>query len=318
MVYTLLACVKFSALPLLFLLTMPLRAQPLVSPDVHADGRVTFRLRAPQAREVLLQCEGVPDAPMQRDAQGVWSATTAPLAPDIYDYSFRVDGLRAIDPANPFIQYNLLDLGSLVHVPGPADLPWEINAVPHGVIHRHLYRSAVIGRERPFLVYTPPGYDPAAAKPYPVLYLLHGYSDAEDAWTTVGRANVILDNLIARGQAKPMVVVMPLGYGNDEVLAAGWSKARTPQVKHDSDRKFGDALLNEVMSRACRWAAGSRWSSGSTPSTVLPGSAPSVPARSIPLSRRSTRPSASTPTRGSACFGSVVVAMTDSSSSTRT
>ena len=104
MVYTLLACVKFSALPLLFLLTMPLRAQPLVSPDVHADGRVTFRLRAPQAREVLLQCEGVPDAPMQRDAQGVWSATTAPLAPDIYDYSFRVDGLRAIDPANPFIQ----------------------------------------------------------------------------------------------------------------------------------------------------------------------------------------------------------------------
>ena len=250
MVYTLLACVKFSALPLLFLLTMPLRAQPLVSPDVHADGRVTFRLRAPQAREVLLQCEGVPDAPMQRDAQGVWSATTAPLAPDIYDYSFRVDGLRAIDPANPFIQDNLLDLGSLVHVPGPADLPWEINAVPHGVIHRHLYRSAVIGRERPFLVYTPPGYDPAAAKPYPVLYLLHGYSDAEDAWTTVGRANVILDNLIARGQAKPMVVVMPLGYGNDEVLAAGWSKARTPQVKHDSDVKFGDALLNEVMPQA--------------------------------------------------------------------
>jgi enterochelin esterase family protein len=108
----------------------------------------------------------------------------------------------------------------------------------------------VIGRERPVLVYTPPGYDPAAAKPYPVLYLLHGYSDAEDAWTTVGRANVILDNLIARGQAKPMVVVMPLGYGNDEVLAAGWSKARTPQVKHDSDRKFGDALLNEVMPQA--------------------------------------------------------------------
>jgi enterochelin esterase-like enzyme len=134
-----------------------------------------------------------------------------------------------------------------VHVPGPATLPWEINDVPHGVIHRHLYRSAVVGGDRPFLVYTPPGYDPAAKESYPVLYLLHGYSDAEDAWITVGRANIILDNLIAQGRAKPMLIVMPLGYGNKEVIANGWAGLRQTGVWQDSVEKFREALLREVI-----------------------------------------------------------------------
>jgi enterochelin esterase family protein len=115
------------------------------------------------------------------------------------------------------------------------------------VLHRHLYRSAIIGDERPFIVYTPPGYDPAAKRTYPALYLLHGYSDAEDAWTATGRANVILDNLIARGKAKPMLVVMPLGYGNREVIANGWQGLGKPGMFQNSNENFRDALLAEVI-----------------------------------------------------------------------
>jgi enterochelin esterase-like enzyme len=222
-------------------------AQVIVSPEVQADRCVTFRLKALNAKEVTLRCEGTKGGPMQKDTQGVWSLTTEPMEPDIYAYSFSVDGVKVIDPANPLLKYNLLDTVSQVHVPGPATLAWEINDVPHGVIHRHLYRSAIVGDERPFVVYTPPGYDPAAPQRYPVLYLLHGYSDAEDAWVSVGRANIILDNLIARGRARPMLVVMPLGYGNKEVIGGGWAGLRNTAVWQDSITKFGEALVKEVI-----------------------------------------------------------------------
>jgi len=237
------------SLPMIVLMAVAatVSAQPLVSPEVHSDGRVTFRVRAPNAKEVVLRCEGTKGGPMQKGEGGVWSITTEPMQPDVYAYSFTVDGLKVIDPANALLKYNLLNTDSQVHVPGPATLAWEINDVPHGVIHRHLYRSAILGDARPFLVYTPPGYDPAAKQGYPVLYLLHGYSDAEDAWTSVGRANVILDNLIARGRAKPMLIVMPLGYGNKEVIAGGWSGLRNTQVWQDSVTKFRDVLLKEVL-----------------------------------------------------------------------
>lgn len=225
----------------------PVFAQPPVSPQVHADGRVTFRLRAPNAKEVMVRCEGTKPLPMQKDERGVWSATTDPLEPDIYAYSFAVDGLRVIDPANPLLKYNLLNTDSQVHVPGPATLAWEINKVPHGVLHRHLYHSKAFDEERPFVVYTPPGYDPKGKSRYPVLYLLHGYSDAEDAWVATGRANVILDNLIARGKAKPMLVVMPLGYGNHEVIDNGWQGLGQPGVFQDSNEKFRDILLTEIV-----------------------------------------------------------------------
>ncbi len=233
----------------LFLMTVsvPASGQPLRSPEVHDDGRVTFRLRAPNAKEVVLRCEGTTASAMQKDAQGIWSVTTEPMEPDIYAYSFNVDGLHVIDPANPLLKYNLLNTDSQVHVPGPPTLAWEIGNVPHGVVHRHFYRSAIIGLDRPFVVYTPPGYDPTGATTYPVLYLLHGYSDAEDAWTSVGRVNVILDNLIAQDKAKPMLIVMPLGYGNTEVIANGWQGLRRPGVFDSSNKKFRDALLAEVI-----------------------------------------------------------------------
>jgi len=142
---------------------------------------------------------------------------------------------------------NLLSPSNAVHVPGPA-LPWEVSDVPRGEIHHHFYKSAVAGDERDFYVYTPPGYDPAGKTTYPVLYLLHGYSDDASGWTAVGHANVILDNLIAQGKAKPMIVVMPLGYGTMEMIRVGWGGiSNHPEVREENFRKFRDALLTEVI-----------------------------------------------------------------------
>jgi len=226
-------------------------AQPLVSPEVHPNRAVTFRFNAPTAKEVLLFCETLArPQPMRQDQQGVWSYMTDPVAPDIYVYSFVVDGQRVLDPANPLIKYNLFATENQVYVPGPKTLSWEVNDVPHGVLHRHHYRSTIIGEERDVWVYTPPGYDAAATQKLPVLYLLHGFSDGEDAWVSAGRANVIIDNLIARGEAKPMLVVMPRGYGNREVTAGGWEKLRTPfgvKALADSNAKFGESLRNEII-----------------------------------------------------------------------
>ena len=222
---------------------------PLISPEVHPDASVTFRFRAPNVREVKLDLEGAEPVPMQKDDQGVWSVTTSSLAPDYYGYSFVADGVSLIDPENPLLVPNLLTPGSAVHVPGPLSLPWELNDVPHGEIHHHFYKSAVAGDDRDYYVYTPPGYEPTAKKTYPVLYLLHGFSDDASGWTAVGHANVILDNLIARGKAKPMIVVMPLGYGTMEMVRAGWGVWGRTELRDRNFRNFREALLTEVMPR---------------------------------------------------------------------
>jgi enterochelin esterase family protein len=222
---------------------------PIVSPEVHADESVTFRLRAPNAVEVKLGLEGSAEPlPMKKDGDG-WSVTTAPLAPDYYGYEFIVDGVRMLDPSNNLLVPNLLTPGNAVHVPGPLSLPWEINDVPRGEVHHHFYRSTVAADDRDYYVYTPPDYDPAAKKTYPVLYLLHGYSDDASGWTAVGLANVILDNLIAQGKAKPMIVVMPLGYGTMEMIRSAWGAWNHPDLRDTNFRKFSEALLTEVMPR---------------------------------------------------------------------
>jgi enterochelin esterase family protein len=222
-------------------------AQPIISPEIASNGCVTFRLKAPDAKEVQLRCEGIKNPTMQKDDQGVWSFTSEPLEPDIYTYTFSVDGVRAIDPANSLIKYNLLNIDSQVHVPGPAALPWEINDVPRGEVHRHFYKSAVAGDERDFYVYTPPGYSASSHQRYPVLYLLHGYSDDASAWVGAGCANVILDNLIARHEAKPMLVVMPLGYGTMDIVKAGWQRVRGRDLRERNMNGFRQALLTEVI-----------------------------------------------------------------------
>lgn len=226
---------------------LPPAPSPLVSPEVHADGSVTFRFRAPNALNVKLALEGAEPAPMQKDDHGVWTTTTAPLAPDYYGYVFIADGVRLIDPENPLLKPNLLATQNQAHVPGPSSLPWELNDVPHGVIHHHFYKSVVAGDDRDYYVYTPPGYDPASKKKYPVLYLLHGFSDDASGWTAVGRANVVLDNLISRGQAQPMIVVMPLGYGTMEFVHLGWDAWNHAEMRDRNFEKFREALLTEVM-----------------------------------------------------------------------
>src|SRR6267154_5064059 len=223
---------------------------PLVSPEVHADRTVTFRFRASNDKEVAVSIEGAgKPLPMQKDDQRVWSVTTEPLPPDYYGYSFIADGVNMFDPSNHAIKPNFLYRASELHVPGPPSLSWEIAAVPHGEIHHHFYKSGVVGDDRGYYLYTPPGYDPRAKQTYPVLYLLHGFSDDASAWTAVGRANVILDNLIAQGKAKPMLVVMPLGYGAPEILRLGFGAFRNAEMRDRNFAKFSEALLGEVLPR---------------------------------------------------------------------
>ncbi len=221
----------------------------LVSPEVHADNSVTFRFSAPNAHEVKLDREGAEPQIMQKDDRGVWNITTAPIAPDHYGYSILVDGVRMLDPYNSLLVPNLLTPANAVWVPGGASLPWEMNDVPHGQIHHHIYKSLAIGDERDYYVYTPPDYESAKKTTYPVLYLLHGFSDDASAWTAVGHANLIFDNLIESGKVKPMIVVMPLGYGTMEMIRLGWNAWSHADVRERNFSKFQDAL-NEVMFRA--------------------------------------------------------------------
>src|SRR5260370_1132692 len=216
----------------------PQQRAPIVSPEVHADHTVTFRFRDPNAKEVFLAREGAQRVAMQNDDQGLWSLTTDPLPPDIYGYSFIADGVALIDPSNSLMKPNLLNTQSAVHVPGPSSLPWEINDVPRGMVHHHFYKSGVVGDNRDYYVYTPPGYDPASKKLYPVLYLLHGYSDGADGWSAVGRANVILDNLIAQGKAKPMLIVMPLCDGAPEIVSPTDGRLSDPTLPHPTYNRF--------------------------------------------------------------------------------
>ncbi len=230
---------------LLFSLVCLASAQPparVVSPEVSADHRVTFRLRAPQAREVLVDRETATRVSMLKGDDGVWTLTTDALAPDIYGYRFVVDGLAVMDPVNPMMKTNLLGATSAVHVRGNES--WDPRDVPHGALTEHFYESKIAGDRRSFFVYTPPGYDARAGKKYPVLYLLHGFSDGSDGWSTVGRAHVILDNLIADRKAVPMLVVMPLGYGEPAILGPG---PRTPDMGRRNLTKHKETLLQEVI-----------------------------------------------------------------------
>jgi enterochelin esterase family protein len=184
----------------------------LVSPQVHDDGRVTFRLRAPQAGRVLVTgILGLPPQPMTKDSQGIWQVTVGPLAPKLYSYLFQVDGADQIDPSNRDVK-KWLSLQSMVDVPGqPPRLDQQVD-VPHGAIHKHWYRSTTTAGWRPVMIYTPPGYEATVDQPYPLVVLLHGYGDDESAWIEVGRAHWIADNLIAQGKLQPLVIVMPYGH----------------------------------------------------------------------------------------------------------
>ena len=228
------------------------QADPKTDPQVHPDHTVTFRLTAPAAGKVVLSSDAL-DKPLalHKDASGIWTATTAPLKPEYYSYHFEVDGTETLDPHNVTIKESYLAAGNGFLVPGATPEPWETTAVAHGVVHHHTYTSKVVqGLERnqsEYYVYTPPGYDPRAATKYPVLYLLHGWSDTAAGWTNIGHANDIFDNLIAAGTIRPMVVVMPLGYGEMSFVRSGSGVWDQPATVSSNTSLFSKALLTEIL-----------------------------------------------------------------------
>jgi enterochelin esterase family protein len=191
----------------------PVPEGPQVSPEVAADRRVTFRIRAPQAVVVRLVGTDIPGnqqgTSMTRGEIGTFEVTLGPLAPGSYRYSFDVDEVRVIDPRNPATSESNNNAWSLVHVPG--DEFMDTRDVPHGAVSSVTYYSTALGRFRRMHIYTPPGY-PAGGGKFPVLYLFHGAGDSDASWTSVGRAGFILDNLIADNKARPMIVVMTAGH----------------------------------------------------------------------------------------------------------
>ncbi|MGV3587578.1 MAG: alpha/beta hydrolase-fold protein [Adhaeribacter sp.] len=236
-----------------YAMSQPPRGPLVVSPQIHPDKKVTFRYQAPSAKEVKLsaQFEKGPVA-MTKEANGIWSVTVGPVKPDIYPYNFVVDGISVMDPANVAFFPNERFKASLVDIPGDAPLIHALKDVPHGAVSYEYYPS-VSGTTGSLVVYTPPGYDKEASKKYPVFYLIGGTTDTEETWFKVGRANLILDNLIAEGKAKPMIIVMP--YGNIEARIAeqkGGPKPADPMGRESEEavsraKTFEADLIKNVL-----------------------------------------------------------------------
>lgn len=183
----------------------------VVSPEVHGNNTVTFRLHAPNAKEVKISGDWLQQPmTMNKDEKGLWSYTTGPLRSDLYSYSFWVDSLKTDDPSNVYINRDVSTLSNIFIIGGGNGDLYKVNKVPHGSVTRRWYSSPGNDMERRITIYTPAGYETGKEK-YPVLYLLHGMGGDEEAWMALGRTSQILDNLIAQGKAKPMIVVMTNG-----------------------------------------------------------------------------------------------------------
>ena len=191
----------------------PVSAPIVISPEVLPDNQVTFRIHAPAASQVSIegdwntQGRGIGDL-LQKDARGVWSITVE-LAPDFYTYTFTVDGVRTVDPANTWIKPGALRIQNMFAVPGEEMAFADSRSVSHEDVRIVWYDSPTTRSVRRMHIYTPPGYE-SSNEAYPVLYLIHG-GDDDAAWHTIGRAGFIMDNLLAEGKVKPMIIVMPNG-----------------------------------------------------------------------------------------------------------
>jgi enterochelin esterase-like enzyme len=207
--------VVFAALLAVVLFPFETSGQPggpeFISAEVLKDRTVIFRFMAPNAKEVKLSTQFISGQQnMTKDDKGIWSITLGPVEPDIYPYCFIVDGIQVADPRNSWIFPNEGFQNSLIEIPADTAQIYTVQNVPHGTVSYRYYYSDELGT-RSLLIYTPPGYEQSLNESYPVFFLLHGTTDTEETWTRVGRANIILDNLIAQGKAKPMIVVMPYG-----------------------------------------------------------------------------------------------------------
>lgn len=220
----------------------------VVSPEVSADHKATFRLLAPHAQSVRLNAGDIPGQgprEMTKGENGVWELTVGPLKGGAYRYVFNVDGLSVIDPRSPAVSESNASVWSVVAVPGNEMM--DDNKVPHGAVATVFYDSKSLGRPRRMHVYTPPGYESNQDK-YPVFYLLHGAGDSDDSWTSVGRANFILDNLIAAAKARPMIVVMPAGHTSRTMFGGRGARAGRGAGAGGPPRdEFSEDFVNDIL-----------------------------------------------------------------------
>ena len=230
-------------------------APTIVSPEVKSDNTVTLRFQAPDAKEVKIAGDWMPgkdwvpgSEAMTKDEKGIWSYTTQAMPSDLYGYSFLVDGLKTTDPNNVYLIRDVASVTNVFLVNGDNGDLYKVNKVPHGTVARRWYNSPGNGMERRMTIYTPAGYETSKIK-YPVLYLLHGMGGDEEAWIALGRASQILDNLIAQGKAKPMIVVMTNGNVSQEAAPGestlGMYKP-TFQLPHTMDGKFEETFTDVI------------------------------------------------------------------------
>lgn len=250
--FILLAIACLVILPQVQAQEIPQRTGPeFTSPVIADDNSVTFKVYSPDAQAVTMNGSWLgygQTVDLTKDDEGLWSTTVTDLKPNMYHYNFFIDGVSAIDPKNPHALRDGVRYASLLIVPGEASKVYQENDVPHGTVSKIWYNSPSLGMNRRMYVYTPPGYEAGKAK-YPVLYLLHGGGGDEDAWSALGRTNNILDNLIAAGKAKPMLVVMT--NGNPWQTSTLRMKPGAEPVTRETYRKysgqFEKSLVEDVI-----------------------------------------------------------------------
>jgi enterochelin esterase family protein len=235
----------------------PQMGRRIISPEILPDNTVTFRIYAPHSAGVAINGEWMSGAvtreTLVRNDTGLWSTTLGPLQPEFYGYTFIIDGVTILDPSNPQIKRDGVRNASVLLVPGKESDLYAVKDIQHGTLSKVWYESPTLKLTRRMYVYTPAGYEKGRSK-YPVLYLLHGGGGDEDAWTTLGRAHIILDNLIALGKAKPMIIVMTNGNAN-QAAAQGDSpvlpvqEVRSPAASGGTATagRFEESLVKDVV-----------------------------------------------------------------------
>ncbi|MCB1279606.1 alpha/beta hydrolase-fold protein [Prosthecobacter sp.] len=228
-----------------FMFTLPAPAQkaaPVISPEFQDDHSVVFRLRGPKLESVLLRGQwDKKQVPMTKDAEGLWSINVPNVPAGVWEYSFIVDGLTIIDPLNPAQKPQRSPSASILQIPGDPPNVWDFQDVPHGTVHQHTYLSKALGKQRGAWVYTPPGYETDTSTKYPLFVLQHGSGDRHETWVVHGKANWILDDLIAAGKAKPMIVLMIDGHPLGQVPREAADK-RNESLKAFQRELFEDAI----------------------------------------------------------------------------
>jgi enterochelin esterase family protein len=224
------------------LLILPIHLMSQVSPDILDDGRVTFRLKAPKAQSVSVKAQWTKDPIiMVKDDEGLWAGTTGEaVPPGVWEYGIIVDGLRVVDPRNSAIKPQRWPQSSILHINSNPPAHWDLQHIPHGTLHHHDYWSDSLQAWRKLVVYTPPGYNDAK-RPLPVLYLSHGFSDNQAAWSVHGKANNIADSLIHLEKARPMLIVMPDAHPVDP-------EARVKEIYNLRNRQaFAEEMVTEII-----------------------------------------------------------------------